>query len=74
MLKEINNTLFVFEIDKQKKTIKPCKRYRTLTEIFNYKFYGIIYHENIHDAQDSSYETYYTMIKEVDILKTNKRS
>ena len=26
ILKEIDNTLFVFEIDKQKKTIKPCKR------------------------------------------------
>lgn len=74
LLKEIDNTLFVFEINKQNKTIKPCKRYRTLTEIFNYKFYGIIYNENIHDTHPSSYEAYYKMIKETDILKTNKRS
>lgn len=26
LLKEIDNTLFVFEINKQNKTIKPCKR------------------------------------------------
>lgn len=74
LLKEIDNTLFVFEINKQNKTIKPCKRYCTLTEIFNYKFYGIIYNENIHDTHPSSYEAYYKMIKETDILKTNKRS
>ena len=62
VLKEIDNTLFVFEIDKEKKTVKPCKRYRTLTEIFNYRFYGLIYYENVNDDTDSSYKEYYDMI------------
>ena len=61
VLKEIGNTLFVFEIDKEKKTVKPCKRYRTLTEVFNYRFYGLVWYENVHD-EDSSYKEYYNMI------------